>query len=122
MERKRRQKVYEERTQAAQQTELSTALPEVESSGDSSELESTDSSEVGKPEVTPAKRKRVMSSRVCAVLDRTNTSVRKASMVVASVLNEAGTSTSRTVLSKSTVLKLKVALFRRNAWYIGTAS
>ena len=46
----------------------------------------------------PIRRKRIIS-----VLDRTNTSIRKSTMIIASVLNEAGCSSSSTVLSKSTI-------------------
>ncbi|CAH0562945.1 unnamed protein product [Brassicogethes aeneus] len=51
----------------------------------------------------PVERKRIISSKVSAVLDRTNTSIRKSTMILASVINEAGCSTSSAVLSKSTV-------------------
>ena len=53
------------------------------------------------------KKRRILSQSVCATLDRTNTSVRKSAMVMASVLNEVGTSTSATVLSKSTVHQIR---------------
>lgn len=53
------------------------------------------------------KRKKIVSSSVSAVLDRTNISIRKAAMITASVLNEAGCSTTNAVLSKSTVHRLR---------------
>jgi hypothetical protein len=49
------------------------------------------------------KRKRIISPAVASVLDRTNTSVRKSTMILASVINEAGEGSMSTVLSKSTV-------------------
>lgn len=49
------------------------------------------------------KRQQVMPPTVLAVLDRTRTSIRKSSMIIASVVNEVGCSTSSAVLSKSTV-------------------
>ena len=52
---------------------------------------------------TQTKRQRIISPTVLAVLDRTNTSIRKSTMVLASVVNQAGDSTSSVVLSKSTV-------------------
>ena len=55
------------------------------------------------PDKRKYKRKRILSPSVCAVLDRTNTSVQKGTMVMASVINRAGSSTSSTVLSKSTI-------------------
>ena len=55
------------------------------------------------PEKRKYKRKRILSPSVCAVLDRFNTSVQKGTMVMASVINRAGSSTSSTVLSKSTI-------------------
>ena len=51
----------------------------------------------------PIRRKRIISESVTAVLDRTNTSIRKSTMIIASVLNEAGCSSSSAVLSKSTI-------------------
>ena len=45
-------------------------------------------------------------STVAAVLDRTNTSVRKSVMIPASAVNEAGCSLSSVVLSKSSVHRL----------------
>ena len=49
------------------------------------------------------KKQQIISPRVNATLDRTNTSVRKASMIVASVLNKAGVPASTVTLSKSTI-------------------
>lgn len=49
------------------------------------------------------KRARIVTSTVAAVLDRTNTSVRKSAMILASAVNEAGCSVSSVVLSKSSV-------------------
>ena len=46
---------------------------------------------------------RIISPKVNAVLDRTNTSVRKASMITASVLNTAGIPASTVSLSKSSI-------------------
>lgn len=53
--------------------------------------------------VKHCKRARVLSSKLSAVLDRTNTSTRKATMILASAFNKAGCSTSSVVLSKSTI-------------------
>ena len=49
------------------------------------------------------RRKNLISPSISAVLDRTNTSIRKSTMILASVVNEAGCSTSSVPLSKSTV-------------------
>ena len=50
----------------------------------------------------PRKQKSIISPNVAATLDRTNTSVRKSSMIIASVINCAG-STPSGVMSKSTI-------------------
>lgn len=49
------------------------------------------------------KRQDVLSPKVAAVLDRTNLSIRTSTMILASMVNEVGCSTSSAVLSKSTV-------------------
>ena len=56
----------------------------------------------------------VISPTVSAVLDRTNTSIRKSAMSLASVVNEAGSSTSSVVLSRSTVHRQR-QLFRQES-------
>ena len=45
----------------------------------------------------------MVTPKVAAVLDRTNTSIRTATMIIASVINEVGCSTSPAILSKSTI-------------------
>lgn len=45
----------------------------------------------------------IISPKIASVLDRTNTSIRKSTMILASAVNEAGPSTRSIVLSKSTV-------------------
>ena len=52
---------------------------------------------------TEVKKQRIISLKVNAVLDRTNTSVRKASMITASVLNKVGVPARTVSLSKSTI-------------------
>ena len=49
------------------------------------------------------KRTNVITQKVSAILDRTNTSIRTSTMIVASLLNGIGCPTSSAVLSKSTV-------------------
>lgn len=61
-----------------------------------------------------SQRLRIISPTVSAVLDRTNTSIRKSAMILASVVNEAGSSTSSAVLSKSTVHRQR-QLFRQES-------
>jgi len=61
------------------------------------------------------KRKDLVSEKVSAVLDRTNTSIRTSTMILASVVNEAGCSTSAAVLSKSTVHRHRQRCRRRAA-------
>lgn len=56
----------------------------------------------------------VMTPRVSAVLDRTNTSVRTSTMIIASMVNEIGCSMSSAILSKSTVHRQRQK-FRREA-------
>jgi len=63
---------------------------------------------------TQTKRQRIVSPTVSAVLDRTNTSIRKSTMVLASVVNQAGASTSSVVLSKRTVHR-QWQLFRKES-------
>lgn len=60
------------------------------------------------------KRRQVVSANILAVLDRTNTSIRKSAMITASVVNEVGCSTSSGVLSKSTIHRRR-QLFRETA-------
>ena len=60
------------------------------------------------------KRQHIISPTVSAVLDRTNTSIRKSAMILASVVNEAGPSTSSVVLSRSTVHRRR-QLFRKES-------
>ena len=51
----------------------------------------------------PCKNRRIISQSVCDTLDRTNTSVRQASMITASVLNESDVPASYFALSKSSI-------------------
>ena len=48
-------------------------------------------------------RRDIISPKVAAVLDRTNTSIRKSTMILASAFNEAGVPISETIFSKSTM-------------------
>ena len=50
-----------------------------------------------------SKKQLIISPKINAVIDRTNTSVRKASMITASVLNTAGVPASTVSLSKSSI-------------------
>jgi hypothetical protein len=52
-------------------------------------------------------RSKVISATVSAALDRTNISIRKSTMILASAINEAGSLTAASVLSKSTVHRLR---------------
>jgi len=65
-------------------------------------------------QIKPKPRKDIISARVSAVLDRTNTSIRTSTMILASVVNEVGGSTSAAVLSKSTIHR-KRQICRREA-------
>jgi len=99
-ERRERQERYKEFREREQSQEAA----KIQSDGSGTDTESGKECDTVEVHDLPKKRRRIMSPSVCAVLDRTNVSVRKATMVVASVLNEAdGPSTSSTVLSKSTV-------------------
>jgi hypothetical protein len=60
------------------------------------------------------KRKDIISQKVSAVLDRTSTSIRTSTMILASVVNEVGCATPSTVLSKSTVHRQRQR-YRRKA-------
>ena len=73
------------------------SVEDIEQSGDSDSSDESDdlttsSSRKQTDEGTKLqrKRKRIISQTVAAVLDRTNTSVRKSTMILASVMNEAG--------------------------------
>ena len=72
-------------------------LPEREACDDNSQQDSSDGSKTA----APPKRKRVLFYRVSAVLDRTYSSVKKSSMVMAFILDEAGLSTSVIMFSES---------------------
>ncbi|KAK0040914.1 WD repeat-containing protein 46 [Biomphalaria pfeifferi] len=97
---------------------------DVEDLDDDNEFIIKQSSRAGKKQ---CKRRRVISSKVSAVLDRTNTSTRAATMILASAFNEAGSSTSTVVLSKSTVhrqrqQRRKVAALEIKTTYVPSIS
>ncbi|KAK0043713.1 hypothetical protein Bpfe_026974 [Biomphalaria pfeifferi] len=97
---------------------------DVEDLDDDNEFIMKQSSRAGKKQ---CKRRRVISSKVSAVLDRTNTSTRAATMILASAFNEAGSSTSTVVLSKSTVhrqrqQRRKVAALEIKTTYVPSIS
>ena len=64
---------------------------EIDSKPDETTSEDTSDDETFTYNSTAVKKQRIISPKVSAVLDRTNTSVRKASMITASVLNKLGT-------------------------------
>lgn len=87
---------------AQQQTVRTAAEDEEESSSaDNDDIESDTDCDIISHQ--NRKRKQCLSQSVASVLDRTGTSVRKSTMIAASILNEAGCSTETVVLSKSTV-------------------
>ena len=100
-----RAKRYSKYRQMEQQIEFKTNEDDDDDDEDEGEDEDEDDDADDDYIMQPpiSKRKRILSTKVCSVLDRTNTSVRKGTMIMASVVNEAGASTSSTVLSKSTV-------------------
>lgn len=57
----------------------------------------------------------IITQKVAAVLDRTNTSIRTSTMIMASLVNEIGSSTSEVVLSKSTVHRQRQQFRREEA-------
>ena len=81
------------------------AVSSESSDEDDKEEESGDEVVVGmkKRSAQHQNRARIVTSTVAAVLDRTNTRVRKSAMIFASAVNEAGCSLSSVVLSKSSV-------------------
>ena len=82
-------------------------MPDNDSSLSSSFSDSEQSNDNGFTDalLTPSKHRRTdfISQKVAAVLDRTNTSICTSTMIMASLVNEVGGSTSSAVLSKSTV-------------------
>ena len=76
---------------------------EIDSEPDETTYEDTSDDGTFTYNTTAVKKQRIISPKVNAVLDRTNTSVRKVSMVAASVLNTAGVPSSTVALSKSTI-------------------
>ncbi|KAK0062604.1 deoxynucleoside triphosphate triphosphohydrolase SAMHD1 [Biomphalaria pfeifferi] len=97
---------------------------DVEDLDDDNEFIIKQSSRAGKKQ---CKRRRGISSKVSAVLDRTNTSTKAATMILASAFNEAGSSTSTVVLSKSTVhrqrqQRRKVAALEIKTTYVPSIS
>ena len=76
---------------------------EIDSEPDETTSEDTSDDETFTYNSTAVKKQRIISPKVNAVLDRTNTSVRKASMITASVLNKAGVPASTVSLSKSSI-------------------
>jgi hypothetical protein len=80
------------------------------SSHSSSSLSNSDESssdeftiEYATPRTNKQCKRTVITPKVSAVLDRTNTSVRTATMILASVVNEVGCSISSAILSKSII-------------------
>ena len=76
---------------------------EIDSEPDETTYEDTSDDGTFTYNSTAVKKQRIISPKVNAVLDRTNTSVRKASMIAASVLNTAGVPSSTVSLLKSTI-------------------
>ena len=91
-----------EQLKVAELESLSTCK-EIVSESDEITDEETSDDETFTYDLTTIKKQRILISKVNAVLDRTNASVRKASMIAASVLNEAGVPGSTVTLSKSTI-------------------
>ena len=76
---------------------------EIDSKPDETTSEDTSDDETFTYNSTAVKKQRIISPKVSAVLDRTNTSVRKASMITASVLNKVGVPANTVSLSKSSI-------------------
>ena len=76
---------------------------EIDSEPDETTYEDTSDDGTFTYNSTAVKKQRIISPKVNAVLDRTNTSVRKASMIAACVLNTAGVPSRTLSLSKSTI-------------------
>ena len=76
---------------------------DISSEDDQDYLVTTTSNAASSTDKPPRKRQVIVSQRVSAALDRTNTSIRSSTMILASLVNEVGCSTSSAVLSKSTV-------------------
>lgn len=104
----------------AQQLECETEESEDDSSTSSSSTD-TEPSNAGddftaKPPRAGNKRKRdVVSQKVAAVLDRTNTSIRTSTMILASLVNQVGCSTTAVVLSKSSVHRQRQRMRQQGA-------
>ena len=75
----------------------------IDSEADETTSEDTSNDETFTYNSAAVKKQRIISPKVNAVLDRTNTTVRKASMITASVLNTAGVPASTVSLSKSSI-------------------
>ena len=91
---------YREQRKEAALVSLSTCQ-KVVSESDENINDKTSDDETFTYDFTTIKKHRIISSKVNAVLDRTNTSVRKASMVAASVLNALSVLTSTFTLTKA---------------------
>jgi len=114
-ERRKRLKTRLELTAAASTASQSVATDKVTVEDHSSASPSADEEEdnideyvttrarVNRQQCKRRKLRDIVSEKVSAVLDRTNTSIRTSTMILASVVNEVGCSTSSTVLSRSTV-------------------
>jgi len=85
-------------------TNISDSTDEYKETESNEDEFSTDKPFIASTPPTTKRRKTVLSTKLAATLDRTNTSVRNATMIMASVINEAGDSSlSDSLLSKSTV-------------------
>ena len=94
------------------------------SEGEGEETESAHSGDDEEYILEPVKKRRqhmsdsVLTDKVAATLDRTNTSVRKSTMIMASVINAAGENVKSLPLSKSTVHRHRQHIRQLSASYI----
>jgi len=116
---KTERRVQFDRDRAAE-NEVTTNISD--SSGEDKETESdeyessTDKTFTASAPTTIKRQKTVLSTKLAATLDRTNTSVRNSTMILASVINEAGDSSlSHSLSSKSTVHRHRQSLRKEAA-------
>jgi len=118
-------RVKRERDRAAEIEEVTTNISDTDSSGEDKETQSderessTDKTFTASASSTRKRRKTVLSTKLAATLDRTNTSVRNSTMILASVINETDDSSlSHSLPSKSTVHRRRQSLRKQTAQHI----
>ena len=99
-------------------TNISDSTDEDEETESNEDESSTDKPFTASAPSTIKQRKTVLSTKLAATLDCTNTSVQNATMIMASVINACDSCLSHSLLSKSTVYRCRQNLRKEAAQHI----